>query len=470
MQRLSGAGWRFSDRPPLSGVAAPPAGGRRRVFLRPLAIKMENAMTLAEMKAKLEGLKADASATLDKIEAAGGFGVDAASEHETALETTEAEIGQLKGEIEAAEKLAEKRRQMHSTGSRPALQNRVNDPNPETTGGFKSMAEFATAVRGFVANGDADRRLFAAPSNVHQGDGGSGEGFLLPAEFRDEIWNAVSEQDDFLSRFSLTPTGNRSIEMIKDETTPWGSAGISANWRAEGTQMTPDKLALKASRMELHDLYAFAAVTEEMLSDAPRLNAQLQAKAGQAIAYKAAEAVMFGNGAGQPLGYMESGALVTVAKESGQSAATIVPANINKMYSRLTVPAGDQPFWVANRDIFPQLQAMGFGSDTPLFYPPTGITGAPNGTLLGYPVVYTEHAQTLGTLGDLSLVTPSGYFAAVRGGGVQFASSIHLWFDYGAQAFRWTFRMGGQPMLSEPISPDKGSATKSHFVALATRS
>ena len=46
---------------------------------------------------------------------------------------------------------------------------------------------------------------------------------------------------------------------------------------------------------------------------------------------------------------------------------------------------------------------------------------------------------------------------------------MHLYFDYGAQAFRWTFRLGGQPHMSAPVTPARSAATKSHFVALAAR-
>lgn len=427
-------------------------------------------MKIAEMKAKRDALKADASAILDEIETNGGFDADASVDLVAEYEAKKDEIAQIDGTINRAERLSEERRNMRPTASaRPALSLGTNEPDPATTAGFKSLAEFASAVRQEVTGTGYDGRLHAAPTNVHERGGSAGEGFLVPTEYRDAIWNAVTEQDDFLSRFTLTPTSAASVEYVKDETTPWGSAGIQANWRGEGTAMTPDKLRLKAGRLEVDQLYVLAAVSDEMLADAPRVESHLTQKAAQAIAYKAGEAVVNGNGAGQPLGFLTSAAKVEVAKESGQTASTIVPANVNKAYSRRLMTQGSQPFWMANMDIFEQLQSMGFGTDTPLFYPPTGIAGAPNGTLLGLPVVYTEHAQTLGTAGDLVLVDPAGYFAAVRGGGVQFAASMHLWFDYAVSAFRWTFRMGGTPILSAPVSPDKGSATKSHFVSIATR-
>ncbi len=425
-------------------------------------------MNLKDLKARLEELKADASAILDHADAEGRSELTA--EEGERVDAIRAEIDETKQQIARAERLADLRREMRPRVSRPAGDAVSDEPNPATTGGFRSLAEFAHAVRSFAVNGDQDRRLFAAPSNVHQGDGGSGEGFLIPAEYREQIYNAITEVDDFLSRFDLTPTAARSVEMLRDETTPWGAAGIQSYWRAEGSQMTPSKMATKAARLEINDLYALAAVTEETLADAPRMEAQLTLKAAQAIAWKVGEAVVRGNGVGQPLGFLTAPAKIAVAKEAGQADDSIVAANVNKMYARLHMIPGDQPFWMANRDTFPQLQALAFGTDTPLFYPPAGITTAPNGTLLGYPIVYTEHAATLGDEGDLVLVSPAGYQAFVRGAATPtFSSSMHLWFDYATQAFRWTFRMGGQPILSAPVTPARGSATKSHFVALAAR-
>ncbi|MEE3098756.1 MAG: phage major capsid protein [Pseudomonadota bacterium] len=426
-------------------------------------------MTLAQLKAKLGELKAEASAILDRMEAAGGFGAAAAAEHETAYNAKKAEIEAAASKVAAAERLAEERREMGASPSRPALSiGTVNEPNPETTGGFKSLAEFAVAVRGAVVNNEADRRL-AAPSNPHSADGSSGEGYLIPEQYRDAIWEAVTAEDDALSRFTLEPTSARSIPYTKDETTPWGATGIQAKWRSEGGQMTPTKAGVKGGRLELHQLYAFAEAEDELLADAPRLANLLTKKAGQAIGWKSMEAIMWADGVGKPMGFMNSSALVTVAKESGQAAASIVADNVNKMFARQHMPGRSGWFWLANIDVFPQLQKLNAGTDAPLFYPPGGIAAAPNGMLLGKPIVYTEHSETLGTVGDLALVNPEGYFGAKRTAGVEFATSIHLWFDYATTAFRWTFRMGGAPFLSEPVSPAKGSGTRSHFIALATR-
>jgi HK97 family phage major capsid protein len=163
---------------------------------------------------------------------------------------------------------------------------------------------------------------------------------------------------------------------------------------------------------------------------------------------------------------MASGALITVAKEAGQAADTLVPNNIAKMYSRVINPA--RAVWLANSEIVPQAMTLQAGASGPLLWQPNFVD-APGGVLLGRPVRFTEHAKPLGDKGDLMFVNPDGYEAFRKQNGITFADSIHLYFDYNIRAFRWIFRIGGQPVLSEPVSPANGTTTKSHFVALAER-
>jgi len=48
-------------------------------------------------------------------------------------------------------------------------------------------------------------------------------------------------------------------------------------------------------------------------------------------------------------------------------------------------------------------------------------------------------------------------------------TSIHVAFLTGEQAFRFMLRLDGQPTWKKPLTPYKGSNTKSPFVTLATR-
>lgn len=425
-------------------------------------------MNLQALKKRLAELQAQGQTIIKAVEAAGD---EWAADQETEFDGIETEIATVKEQIAAAEKTAERKRRMASLGAgtalTPAGATTVHDLNPETTGGFKSLGEFAAAVHGTVLGGQSDERLVAV-ANTHQGGGSAGEGFSLPPQYRDEIWELVTEFDDFGPLIDEEPTSARQVKGMADETTPWGSSGIQAYWRAEGAQMDPTKQAKQERTTHLHDMYTLALATDELLEDAPRLEARLGRKAAQAIAWKKNLAIVEGNGVGQPLGWMKSDALVSVAKESGQAADTINAANVVKMYSRLLMVPGGRPFWMANSDTLPQLMTMTIG-DKPVWMPGTGLADAPNGTLMGLPLRLMEYAKTLGDKGDLQLIQPQGYYGARRVSGVSYATSIHLYFDYGIQAFRWMFRYGGQPHLSAPVSPNNGAATKSHFVVLDER-
>lgn len=430
---------------------------------------------------KLRQARADkAKAGKTKLEALNALHAkDTLTDAETAQVTTlEAEVDQLETEVSeldkeiAAEEKKARRATLFSSAAvgGPARETVVNDLNPERTGGFHNLAEFAVSVRNFQVNGTMDPRLGAAPTGFQQNQGSSGEGILVPTEFREQIWSLVFDDGNLLGFCNPEPTQGNTVGIAKDETTPWGASGVQAYWRSEGTQMIASKAAVTPTMLQLHELYAFVLATQEVLDDAPRLQNRITVQAANAIRWKAFEAVVTGDGNGKPLGFMNSPALVTVAKEGGQAADTINVANVLKMYSRL-LRMGGRPLWLANSDTLPQLGQLTIGN-VPAWLPLNQpLQGAPDGgVFLGRPLMFNEHNATLGDLGDIVAVDLSGYALATKaGGGVDFAASIHLFFDYNISAFRWIFRLGGQPYLSKPVNPAKGAATKSHFVALEAR-
>jgi hypothetical protein len=86
------------------------------------------------------------------------------------------------------------------------------------------------------------------------------------------------------------------------------------------------------------------------------------------------------------------------------------------------------------------------------------------------PIVLTDACDTVGDVGDLILANMGGYRAITKAGGEEFATSMHLWFDQGVEAFRLTFRMDGEPILASAITPPNSSSTRSHFATIAVRS
>lgn len=437
-------------------------------------------MTIEALRKRLGEIRDEAQAIVDAADAENsGQMTDEQSEQFDALMT---EKDKVEGQIDRLQKLegmsagtgrqtpADKpaKADADPAGRVTHQRDRVeDDPNL----GFNDMADFATAVKaGSIPGGDFDERLrvVGAPTNFHR-ETSSSDGYMVPPAIREEVWNLMFQQEGILTSVNPEPTESNSVQLYADESTPWGSSGVQANWASEGAQFSPSRLTTEARNVQLHKLYAFVLATEELVADASRLNARLTTQAAEAIAWKADDSLVNGDGVGKPLGWMNSGALVTVAKEGSQSADTITAQNVTKMYARMLQQGTQGAFWLTNQSTLPQLQTMTIG-DQPIWTPPsTGLRNAPGGLLLGLPIRFSEHTEQLGDLGDIQLVSPRGYYATIKSGGVQFAASMHLYFDYDIEAFRWTFRMGGQPYLQAPVSAAKGSNTYSHFITLAER-
>lgn len=426
-------------------------------------------MTLEELIAKLAAIKAD----MEKLIAEGLESREATDKFD-ALETEAKQVRANIKRIEGFQAEADKDKESLGRVVKPSAVRRIevhDNEQDDPTAGFTGLGEFARAVRASHPSigGVVDDRLKvlgAPPSNTMK-ETGTNDGYTVPPEFKDKIIELVFNEPGLLNRVDGEPTDSNSVQFLADETTPWGSTGIQAYWSGEKVQFTASELETKMQEMKLHKLHAFVAATDELLADSPRLNARLSKGASRAIAWKANEAILFGTGAGQPLGFDKAASAVTVAKESGQAAATIVAKNVAKMFSRSMNPGG--AVWLANQDTLPEFLTMVLG-DKPIWTPPaTGFANAPGGFLFGRPVEFSNHCDTLGTAGDLMLVDPMGYYLSQKSGGIKFNTSIHLYFDYDLMAFKWTFRIGGQPYLSAAVSPNKGTATRSHYVKLATR-
>jgi HK97 family phage major capsid protein len=169
---------------------------------------------------------------------------------------------------------------------------------------------------------------------------------------------------------------------------------------------------------------------------------------------------------------LNSPCVVEVSKESGQAGSTVVTENIVKMHARLHRSSNPKAVWLINQDIEPQLhtlnQAVGTGGQL-VYLPPGGLSDKPFGTLYGKRIVTTEWNATLGTAGDIILADLKQYLAVTRGA-VKGASSMHVAFTTDEQAFRFTFRIDGQPWWNSALTPFKGTGnTQSPFITLAAR-
>jgi len=344
--------------------------------------------------------------------------------------------------------------------------------------GFRSFGEFANAcVRAAVDPTAADDRLqigaaSTAPGSYGNTQSGADGGYLVPPEFSTTIvQTAYNQNDSFVPMTDNTPVSGNSMTFPVDETTPWGNSGIKAYWTDEAGASTESKGEFYPATLRLKKLTALVPITEEMMADAPALGAYIQAKVPEAIAFKTNEALWSGSGAGKPKGfYTSSGLLVSVAKESGQAADTIVALNLSKMRARMSARSYRRAIWHINNDCLPQLDALVFATTATngqIYNPNGGRFGY--GTILGRDVMVTDFNETVGDKGDIVLADWGMYRTITKSGGVETATSMHFWFDRGITAFRTTFRIDGQPSIAAPVTPNKGSATLSPIVTLDAR-
>ncbi len=338
--------------------------------------------------------------------------------------------------------------------------------------GFKTFGEFAAAVHaaGRKGNTAVDPRFAAAPS-LFSGEGsGADGGFLVPPEYAREIFTLSLEEDNILPLTDNVQLGqSNTMAFPKDESTPWGTDGVRAYWQAEGAAGTGTKINVTGARLQLHKLLALAPVSDELLADTSALGSYLPDLMARSIRWKSNEAFFFGTGVGQPAGALNSGAVEVIAKESGQAAGTLLIDNIAKMIARLPPGSYGRAVWMLNNDVLPVLFTLKLG-DHAIYIPASeGAKVNPYGTLMGRPIMITQHAKSLSSEGDVMLADWKYYRTITKAGGMETATSMHLYFDADTTAFRTTFRVDGQSKLKSAITPANGSNKLTPFIKLGAR-
>jgi HK97 family phage major capsid protein len=354
------------------------------------------------------------------------------------------------------------------------------------TWGFKSFGHYLDEVRKCPKKDTPTETILKAYNSdvVRKAATGMGElvgsdgGFLVPPSFSQKIFERVYTENSLLSKTDQYPVaGNsmtfpRSNESSRADGSRWG--GVRSYWVQEGSTITASQPTFGQLKLNLHKLATMVVLTSELKQDAGgTLEAYLNRVFASEIGFETGKAIFRGNGAGRPLGILNAPCAVTVSKESGQAAATVVSANIVKMWARRFAlgPSGSY-MWLINQDVGPQLHLMTLGIGTAgiaTYMPPGGLSSAPYGTLMGAPVMETEFNSTLGTVGDIALVDMSQYVTIQNGGPVTL-NSLHVYFTTDQEAVRTTWRVDGAPWQASALTPFQGTATQSPFVLLETRS
>ena len=347
------------------------------------------------------------------------------------------------------------------------------DPAKKDERSFRNLGDQMMAVyRASQPGSKIDTRLTTRSASGLNATNPSDGGFLVQTDFVKDLLKRTYDTGILASRCKKIPltTNANSIkinaidEISRANGSRWG--GLSTYWENEADQFSASKPKFRQMELSLKKLTGLCYVTDELLQDAAALEKVIKEGFADEFGFKMDDVILRGTGAGQPLGILNSDALVKVDKEKNQT-AKITVENIVKMWSRMWSRSRSNAVWFVNPEIEPLLYTLVVG-DKPVYIPAGSMANAPYGTLLGRPVIALEQCAELGEVGDIILADLSQYLLIDKGG-INTASSIHVRFLYDEAVFRFIYRVDGQPVWNKALKPYKGDATVSPFITLAKR-
>jgi len=323
--------------------------------------------------------------------------------------------------------------------------------------GFDSFEKWFEAVHG----NKADSRLKTLTE-------GGDPGYLVPEEFRAQLWDMGLEDSIVRKRATIYPM-KRNVLNVPAFDDPDHSTGlygaVTEQWGAEAAQKDETDPKFRKMGLNARKLTCFTKSSDELKEDSAIPFGQVVGKAfAGAIGFYTDLRYLIGNGAGQPLGVIGATCTITVTAEAGQS-GTIIYENIVNIFAALAPACWKNAVWVAHNTCLPQLMTLSYpvgtgGSHIPVLREESGRF-----YLLGKELLVSEKVPALGTAGCLGLYDFSKYIIGLRKE-VRIESSTHAQFREDITQWRAIVRTDGQPGLAAAMTLLDGATEVSPFVIL----
>lgn len=374
----------------------------------------------------------------------------------------------------AAQEIPEKYNPRPDDSVRPRI---TDDPKR----GFRSAAHFYDAVFKASQPGaaiDQVLRFSAAAAGMSQSDGAGG-GFAVPPEFSRTIWDGLRAMPNNLLGMTnnFTVTGESLTFPANAETSrATGSryGGVRGYWIAEADTITTSVPKVRQIKLEPQELAVLVPVTDKLLRNAPALGQYVTDAATDEINVLVGDSIVNGDGHGKPAGLMTAPCKIQVNRTT---ALKFQQKDVANMWVRLHSRAMLNAVWLIDQSVLAEILQLftavtnvagseNVGGFSATLYNPTPREGAPWGTLVGRPIIVTEYGKQLGTSGDVILVDLGAYLTGTRAGGVDQATSIHVYFATAQTAFRFMFAVDGQCALQSAITPLSAGNTVSTVIHL----
>ena len=320
-------------------------------------------------------------------------------------------------------------------------------------------------------------RYQSVADQLSQGDPTTG-GLAVPVTLMNQIHDKLDEAPNFLlGETDQMPVEGELIELkavdATDKRAGAMKGGMLAYWVKEHGTTPKSEIKLRDMRLEPHQMVVYIELTDKLLRNAPAVQKIVTDGAISGITYKTNEALIRGNGSGQPLGVIGHPATI-VQSTASTLASPFNGADVSNMWSRLAPGARANAIWLINVELEPSIDKLALENGNAAELMVLGAGGLKDPTpmrLKGRRVAAFDHCSLPGAPGDVILCDWKFYQSAIKPGNpIRPGISAHLKFDELKTALRWVFEVDGQPYFNDAIQKEHANNTIGTCVVLAQRS
>ena len=281
-------------------------------------------------------------------------------------------------------------------------------------------------------------------------------GNILAPDWSNEIFGFAPEWA-LLPLCWVNNTTAYSMDIMVDNKVAWEAAkGVTTTWIVEGKQIAQSKPITAKTNLKMLKLAALVPVTEELTEDLKpdSMQSYLMARVRHAIHHEINRVILYGSGGtAEPTGFFGTALQVDV------TAAGITTPELFSIYARNINP--EEGTWI----VHPQVAGEFLAAAQHV------ISHDANGRIrvIDRPVIITQSLGTADTnaLGGIVYADLSAYAVAMRA--MDSAVSVHLWFDYHTNAFRFTVRMNGFPVQTGGKTPEVATTAQNRAAFIRTK-
>ena len=334
----------------------------------------------------------------------------------------------------------------------------------DRTGGFKSLGEFLVAARKFCTGERLDNRLVKVMTEGVDSAGG----VLVPEQSADEL--LMASLGDAIVRPRALVFDNLKSDtfniprFVETDRSSSLLGGMQFKWLEEAADKSTIVSDPKFGNLKLtmHEGVISFWVSNQLEDDANNFEKFMKWALGKALAFYEDVYYIWGNGVGQPVGIMNSGAMLAPNRTA---AGLINIQDIGIIGQRLLPGSHKNAVWLINQDVIGQWVEMQSAAANA-----QSVINLSEMRCLGKDIIITDICSALGTSGDIILADFSHYVIGQRE--IVIAASRHVpnYFQKNQTFWKLWARIDGQPTLTSAITPYHGLNTVSPFVTLATSS